>query len=62
MQLIRNFIDGLKKSFDGKTRTRKLKPCPDCGKPSYFHTCLFCSTEKDYLRALKDFKEKQKDV
>jgi len=46
-----SFIEGLKKSFSGKTFTRKLNKCDKCGKPSYFSTCLKCEVDDVYRGA-----------
>ncbi len=54
MGALHNFINGFKKSFDGKTRTRKLNKCESCHKASFFYKCLFCSTEQDYVKLNKD--------
>jgi len=45
--MIKGFIDGLKKSFSGKTYTRKLKPCMVCGEPSFTDwLCSRCYLDK----------------
>ena len=46
--MIRNFINGLKKSFSGKDYLRESKQCPKCGKPSCFDSCLKCEGDDAY--------------
>ena len=46
--LLTNFINGLRKSFDGKDHLRALNKCKSCGKPSFFHTCLKCEMDETY--------------
>jgi hypothetical protein len=45
---ISNFINGLKKSFDGKDYLREINQCDRCGKPSFFDSCLKCETDDAY--------------
>ena len=47
-RLIGNFMKGLRKSFDGKDYLRDLNRCNECGKPSYFSTCLKCEVDGAY--------------
>ena len=46
--ILRNFIKGLKKSFDGKDYLRNISQCDECGKPSFCVTCQFCETANAY--------------
>ena len=46
--ILRNFIRGLVKSFDGKDYLRDINQCKDCGKPSFFATCLKCEVDEAY--------------
>jgi hypothetical protein len=48
MSILTNFINGLKKSFDGKDYLRNISQCDQCGKPSYCVTCLYCETKRSY--------------
>ena len=48
MGILRNFIRGLAKSFDGKDYLRDINQCNRCGKPSFTTTCLHCETKKSY--------------
>ena len=43
-----NFINGLKKSFDGKDYLREINRCNKCDNPSFFGTCLKCETDEAY--------------
>lgn len=52
--LFSGFIEGLKKSFSGKTYTRKLNICKECGKDSFFGTCLKCEVDNSYKGYGKD--------
>ena len=45
---ISNFVNGLKKSFDGKDYLREINQCDKCGKPSFFDSCLKCETDDAY--------------
>ena len=49
VKLLRNFINGLKKSFDGKDYLRKLNTCDTCGKSSFMYRCLKCEVDEAYL-------------
>jgi hypothetical protein len=51
--MFKGFIDGLKKSFSGKTFTRELNTCSKCSKPSFFSTCLKCEVDEAY-RGIRD--------
>jgi len=46
--MLRNFINGLKKSFDGNDYLRKLNKCINCGKSSFFNSCLKCEVDDAY--------------
>jgi hypothetical protein len=48
MSILRNFIRGLIKSFDGKDYLREIYQCNKCGKPSFTDTCLYCETVRSY--------------
>ena len=48
VKLIRNFINGLKKSFSGKDFLREINQCDKCGNPSFFDSCLKCETDDAY--------------
>ena len=48
MNILTNFINGLKKSFDGKDYLRDIGDCDKCGRPSFFKSCLYCETERSY--------------
>ena len=51
MSFLTGFINGLKKSFNGKTYTRDLEMCNVCSKPAYFmDRCLYCSTAEVYKK------------
>jgi len=47
-KMFRNFIKGLKKSFDGKDYLRKLNTCDTCGKQSFMYRCLKCEVDEAY--------------
>ena len=49
--ILRNFIKGLKKSFDGKDYLRNISECNECGKPSFCVTCQFCETTNAYKKS-----------
>ena len=49
--ILRNFIKGLKKSFDGKDYLRNIPQCDECGKPSFCVTCQFCETANAYKKS-----------
>ena len=51
MSIITNFINGLKKSFDGKDYLRDINQCEICGKPS-------CSTKAAYKKSEEESKRK----
>ena len=47
--ILSGFINGLKKSFSGKTYTRELHRCPICNGLSFINgKCLFCQTKEDF--------------
>lgn len=46
--VIKEFINGLRKSFSGKDYLRDINQCDKCGKPSFFGTCLKCETDEAY--------------
>ena len=46
--MIKEFINGLRKSFSGKDYLRDINQCDKCGKPSFFGTCLKCETDEAY--------------
>jgi len=48
ISIISNFINGLKKSFDGKDYLRDINQCNQCGKPSFFDSCLKCEIDEAY--------------
>ena len=48
MGFFTNFINGLRKSFDGKDHLRQINNCKSCGKPSFFLTCLKCEMDETY--------------
>ena len=48
MNIITNFINGLKKSFSGKQYLRKLNRCDMCGKDSFMYRCLACEVDEAY--------------
>ena len=50
VKIFRNFINGLKKSFDGKDYLRNIPQCDRCDKPSFCVTCQFCETTEAYER------------
>jgi|FLOH01.1.fsa_nt_gi ribosomal protein L37E len=51
MGILLNFINGLKKSFDGKDHLREISNCEKCGNKSYLEKlCLYCSTEQFYIK------------
>ena len=56
INIISNFIIGLKKSFDGKDYLRNISQCDTCGKPSFFDSCLKCETDDAYRGWNKDKK------
>ena len=53
MSILTNFINGLRKSFDGKDYLRNIPQCDQCGKPSFCVTCQFCETNDAYRRSNK---------
>lgn len=55
MSIFSGFIDGLKKSFSGKTYTRKLYTCIICREDSFFGTtiCLKCEVDDIWRRSKK---------
>lgn len=54
MSIITNFINGLRKSFNGKDYLREINQCKACGKPAYTNVCLYCRTISDYKAAEDD--------
>ena len=46
--VIKEFINGLRKSFSGKDYLREINQCDKCGKPSFFASCLKCETDEAY--------------
>lgn len=48
VKIFKNFINGLKKSFDGKDHLRKLNKCYMCGESSFMHHCLKCEMDEAY--------------
>lgn len=46
--MIKEFINGLRKSFSGKDYLRDINQCDKCGRPSFFATCLKCETDEAY--------------
>lgn len=46
--MIKEFINGLRKSFSGKDYLREINQCDKCGKPSFFSSCLKCETDEAY--------------
>ena len=46
--VIKEFINGLRKSFSGKDYLRDINQCDKCGRPSFFGTCLKCETDEAY--------------
>tara|TARA_B110000438_G_scaffold256023_1_gene263240 strand:- start:382 stop:615 length:234 start_codon:yes stop_codon:yes gene_type:complete len=46
--VIKEFINGLRKSFSGKDYLRDINQCDKCGKPSFFSSCLLCETEEAF--------------
>ena len=46
--MIKDFINGLRKSFSGKDYLRDINQCTKCGKPSFFAKCLLCETEDEF--------------
>ena len=53
MSIFTNFLDGLKKSFDGKDYLRNIPQCSKCGKPSFCVMCQYCETELAYRKSKK---------
>jgi hypothetical protein len=53
MSILTNFINGLRKSFDGKDYLRNIPQCDQCGKPSFCVTCQFCETNDAYRESNK---------
>jgi hypothetical protein len=51
MNILTNFINGLRKSFDGKDYLREINQCKTCKNPAYTSVCLYCSTVSDYKAA-----------
>ena len=54
--VIKEFINGLRKSFSGKDYLREINQCDKCGKPSFFSSCLLCETEEAFRGWGKDEK------
>lgn len=48
MSIITNFINGLRKSFDGKDHLREINQCEKCGRPAFTNVCGYCRTESHY--------------
>jgi hypothetical protein len=48
LNVLRNFIRGLIKSFNGKDYLRKINSCDTCGKPSFMYRCLKCEMDEAY--------------
>lgn len=46
--ILDGLINGLKKSFNGKSYLRKLNKCDKCGKDSYMYRCLKCEVDEAY--------------
>lgn len=59
MSIFTNFINGLKKSFDGKDHLRDINQCEACGRPSFMPTCLYCSTKAAYRISEEESKRKE---
>jgi len=59
MSIITNFINGLKKSFNGKDYLRDINQCEICGRPSFMPTCLYCSTKAAYRKSEEESKRKE---
>ena len=56
--LLSGFLTGLKKSFSGRDFLRNVNQCVNCGKPSFFSTCLKCETDDAYKGWNKDNERK----
>ena len=48
LNILTNFINGLRKSFNGRDYLREINQCKSCGKPSFFNSCLKCETDQAY--------------
>ena len=48
MNVITKFINGLRKSFDGKDHLRDIYQCDTCGKPSWSNQCQICQLKDVY--------------
>lgn len=55
-KLITVLIKGLKKSFDWKGYLKRINQCNNCGKPSFFDSCLKCEVDEAYRGYMKDEK------
>ena len=53
MGILRNFISGLKKSFDGKDHLREINKCKTCEKPSWSKWCQWCELGINYRNSGK---------
>lgn len=57
MNMLRNFLKGLRKSFDGKDYLREVHRCKDCGEKSWSIQCQVCEM-KDVYNGKYDKKKK----
>ena len=48
MNILRNFLKGLRKSFDGKDYLREVHRCKDCGEKSWSIQCQVCEMKDVY--------------
>ncbi len=46
--VLKEFINGLRKSFSGKDYLREINQCDKCGKPSFSKWCMICEVEQRY--------------
>ena len=46
--VLKEFINGLRKSFNGRDYLRDIHQCEKCGQPSFSKWCMVCEVEQRY--------------
>ena len=46
--VLKEFINGLRKSFSGNDYLRDIHQCEKCGQPSFSKWCMVCEVEQRY--------------
>ena len=46
--VLKEFINGLRKSFNGRDYLRDIYQCEKCGQPSFAKWCMVCEVEQRY--------------